>query len=74
MPGVGTHPARTPGPEGKPYQPYQPYQPSVEPVRLGERYGSTRTTEQAVPPLTSTDTTGTAGTTTPPLRVIPGGA
>jgi hypothetical protein len=65
----------TSGP-GEPYQPYQPYQPSSEPVRLETWYGSSRTTQRAVPPSTSTGTAGTAGTAYPPkpaLRVIDGG-
>jgi uncharacterized protein DUF3631 len=59
---------------GEPYQPSHPYQPRSTPGRPEPRYGSSRTTEQAVPALTSTDTTGTAGTASPALRVIDGGA
>jgi hypothetical protein len=60
-------------PAGEPSQPYQPSQPSSDPVRPETRYGSSRTTKQAVPPLTSDGTTGTAGTATPSLTVIDGG-
>jgi hypothetical protein len=72
-----------------PYQPYQSYRdghhPSSEgesgPVRLSQRYGSSRTGRQAVPGkkpgLTSENrppgTTGTAGTATPRFDVIDGG-
>jgi len=50
---------------GEPYQPYQSYQPSSEPVRDLERYGSSRTSQDPVPGLTSNATAGTAGTATP---------
>ncbi|MFL6144905.1 MAG: DUF3631 domain-containing protein [Labedaea sp.] len=58
---------------GEPYQPYQPHNPRSTPVRLDTWYGSSRTTKQAVPPLTSKNEAGTAGTATP-LRTVPGGA
>ncbi|WP_020523075.1 DUF3631 domain-containing protein [Catelliglobosispora koreensis] len=56
-------------PPGNPYQPYQPYQPSSQAVRLENWYGSSRTTQDPVPGLTSIDTAGTAGTATP---LVPG--
>lgn len=63
-----------PTPEGEePYQPSHPSQTSSDPVRLEDRYGSSRTTKQAVPALTSRATTGTAGTASPHLRVVDGG-
>ncbi|MGC9670855.1 DUF3631 domain-containing protein [Planosporangium sp. 12N6] len=57
-----------------PYQPYQPYLPSSTPVRPEVWYGSSRTTEKAVPALTSTDTAGTAGTATRRLHLAEGAA
>jgi hypothetical protein len=66
----------TPDPDtsdpGEPYQPYQPSPPSSEAVRLETWYRSSRTTEKAVPPLTSLDTAGTAGTAHPRLRLVGG--
>lgn len=63
-----------PNTPGEPYQPYQSYQPSSEPVRDLERYGSSRTSQDPVPGLTSNATAGTAGTATPPtpghLRLV----
>ncbi|GAA4209894.1 DUF3631 domain-containing protein [Actinocatenispora rupis] len=49
----------------KPYQPSQPSQARSAPVRLDQRYGLSRTSLQAVPPLTSDATAGTAGTASP---------
>ena len=71
-----------PEPQGKPYQPYQPSPPSSDAVRLESWYGSSRTTEKAVPDQkrglncgnSDSGTTGTAGTATPHLRGIDGGA
>jgi hypothetical protein len=63
-----------PATPSEPYQSYQPSPPSSDPVRPETWYGSSRTTNQAVPPLTSDDTTGTAGTATPRLYGIDGGA
>ncbi|MDA8321823.1 MAG: DUF3631 domain-containing protein [Actinomycetota bacterium] len=76
--------------EGEPYQPYQPYRqdplPSseTESARYGlePRYGSSRTGPESRTgpkgPLTSantpTGTAGTAGTATPRLNVVHGGA
>ncbi|MFD4191374.1 MULTISPECIES: DUF3631 domain-containing protein [Amycolatopsis] len=54
---------------GEPSQPYQPHNPSSDPVRLDEWYGSSRTSKKAVPPLTSKNDAGTAGTATP-LKVV----
>ncbi|WAL65946.1 DUF3631 domain-containing protein [Amycolatopsis cynarae] len=54
---------------GEASQPYQPQNPSSEPVRLDAWYGSSRTGRKAVPPLTSENEAGTAGTA-PPLRVV----
>ncbi|GGM79857.1 hypothetical protein GCM10012275_58080 [Longimycelium tulufanense] len=59
--------------EGEPYQPYQPSHPRSGAVRLEPWYGSSRTTEQAVPGLTSKNEAGTAGTAAP-LRVVRGQA
>jgi Protein of unknown function (DUF3631) len=71
-----------PEPAGEPYQPYQPSPPSSEAVRLETWYGSSRTSPQAVPGQkpglssgnTENGTTGMAGTATPRLRGIDGGA
>jgi hypothetical protein len=63
-----------PSPPGEAYQSYQPSRPSSDPVRPDDWYDLSRTTDQAVPPLTSDGTTGTTGTTTPRLRSIHGGA
>ena len=52
----------------EPYQPYQPSPTSSDPVRLNQRYGLSRTTLQAVPPLTCDATAGTAGTAYPTGR------
>jgi hypothetical protein len=67
---------------GEPYQPYQPSLPSSDAVRPETWYGSSRTTETAVPaqkpPLNCENagagTTGTAGTANPRLYGIDGGA
>ncbi|GAB3707330.1 DUF3631 domain-containing protein [Amycolatopsis oliviviridis] len=58
---------------GEPSQPYQPHNTSSEPVRLDSWYGSSRTTKKAVPPLTSENEAGTAGTALP-LRAVNGDA
>jgi hypothetical protein len=58
---------------GETYQPYQPHHRSSTPVRLADWYGSSRTTKKAVPPLTSKNEAGTAGTATP-LTPATGGA
>jgi hypothetical protein len=57
--------------EGEPYQPYQPQFPSSERYGLQPWYGSSRTTEKAVPGLTSKNEAGTAGTATP-LKLVHG--
>lgn len=74
---------------GEASHPSQPYQPRSDLVRIGERYGSIRTgshalddqwdgsirtSNQSVPGLTCDGTLGTAGTDTPHLRGIDGGA
>jgi hypothetical protein len=76
-------------PPGEPCQPYQPCQPSSAPSRLDERHGSSRDidpvppdqrhdssrdTSEAVPGPTSNVTAVTAGTATPRLYGIDGGA
>ena len=53
----------------QPYQPYQPSHPSSEAVRPESWYGSSRTSQDPVPGLTSS---GTAGTANPPLRIVGG--
>ncbi|MFC7484616.1 DUF3631 domain-containing protein [Luedemannella flava] len=60
-------------PGGEPSQPSQPSPPSSTLGRLDLWDGSSRPTENAVPPLTSDGTAGTAGTATRRLRVVDGG-
>ncbi|MBV9139874.1 MAG: DUF3631 domain-containing protein [Pseudonocardiales bacterium] len=60
------------GQEGKPYQPYQPHHPSSARYGSPERYGSRRTTEPSRTSLTRKNEAGTAGTASPPLRVVGG--
>jgi Protein of unknown function (DUF3631) len=62
-----------PPPPAEASHPYQASPPSSDPVRISERYGSIRTTNPSVPPLTSDATLGTDGTDTPRLRSIHGG-
>lgn len=56
-------------PEGEPSQPSQAQLPSSTRYGSGDRYGPSRTTEKAVPGLTSENEGGTAGTATPLRRV-----
>ncbi|WP_024875355.1 DUF3631 domain-containing protein [Saccharomonospora piscinae] len=64
-------PQPEPSDPDQPSQPYQPHNPSSDPVRLDAWYGSSRTTDKAVPPLTSENEAGTAGTAHP-LRIVHG--
>jgi hypothetical protein len=63
-----------PSPEGVPSQPSQPSPPSSEQGRQKTWDGTIPSTETAVPGLTCDGTAGTAGTATPRLYGIPGGA
>lgn len=66
-------PAEDTTPGEHPSQPYQPHHSSSDPVRLETWYGSSRTSEKAVPRSTSENEAGTAGTATP-LRRVDGAA
>lgn len=59
--------------EENPSQPYQAQLPSSERYGSTDRYGSSRTAEQAVPQVTSGNETGTPGTAVP-LRSVEGAA
>ncbi len=63
-----------PRPPGDPSQPSQPSPPSSAPGRIETWDGSIRTTKPSVPGLTCDGTLGTAGTDTPRLYGIDGGA
>jgi Protein of unknown function (DUF3631) len=56
--------------EGKPSQPYQPHPPRSARDGSTQRYDSRRTTECSRTSLTSQNEAGTAGTGSPPLRIV----
>lgn len=66
-------PVPDPSPGGEPSQPYQAQIPSSTRYGSPDWYGSSRTTEKAVPALISENEAGTAGTATP-LRPVNGAA